>query len=266
MRRATKRASHVAWLGLLLLALISQPSSSRAGAWTQERGKGLVITTVTISRASDAFDSSGARAGLRDFRKNELKSYVEYGLRTGVTLLLAPTAQIVSDDASGTPQKARGLADVDLGARLRLFTRGAHVFSVEPHVILPGTLDNDENVLLASGKTDFELRALYGLSGRAFNKPFFLNGEGAYRRRGGVFPDEVRVDVSTGISPTARWQVIAKQSSIVSTERFSLHKLGGSLVYHLSQRVSLETGLMRAIAGREVVRENVYQMGIWVRF
>lgn len=266
MRGKTRQASGLTTLVLSLAALSFQPASGLAGAWTQERGKGQVITTVTISRATDAFDRSDAPGESRDFRKDEIKNFVEYGLLTGVTLLFAPTAQIVSDEAAGTTRKAKGLADTDLGVRLRLFTRGSQVFSLEPHVILPGTLDNEENVLIASGKTDYEIRALYGLGGRILKMPCFLNAESAYRHRGGVFPDEVRIDLSAGITPTARWQIITKESSLLSTERFSLHKIGGSAVYHLSQRLSLEAGLMRAIAGREVVRENVYQMGIWVRF
>ncbi len=55
--------------------------------------------------------------------------------------MLASSAQVLSDDASGTARKARGLSSVDLAARLRLFTRGSQVFSLEPHVILPGTVD-----------------------------------------------------------------------------------------------------------------------------
>jgi hypothetical protein len=249
-----------------VLTLFGLPADAFAGAWTQEPGKGQVITTITLSRADDAYDSSGARTSPRHFRKKELKSLVEYGLLKGVTLVLAPSAEMVSDDASGTTVKTRGLASTDLALRLRLFTRGNQVISVEPHVLFPGTIANETNALLSSGKTEFELRALYGMSGQALNKPYFINAEAAYRFRSSVFADEWRADLSIGISPLQRWQIIAKTSSIVSTEVFSLHKAGASIVYALSKRISLEAGMMRAIAGQDVVRENAYVAGVWVRF
>lgn len=258
--------NNAAVLALALALVLSWSPTARAGAWTQERGHGLVITTFTSSRADDAYDGSGARVGPRDFKKDELKTYAEYGLIRGVTLILAPSAQIVSDDASGVTRKERGLADVDLALRLRLFARGRRVISIEPHVILPGTVANKGNALLASGKTDFELRVLYGLSGQFLHKPVFFNAEAAFRSRSGAFANEWRGDLSAGIEPLPRWQIIAKTSSIVSTGGFSLHKAGASLVYALSKKLSLEASMTRAIAGRDVVREKAYVAGVWVRF
>ncbi len=63
-----------------LALVVGWSATAHAGAWTQERGKGLAITTMTTSRAADAYDSTGARVGPRDFRKDELKSLIEYGL------------------------------------------------------------------------------------------------------------------------------------------------------------------------------------------
>ncbi len=98
------------------------------------------------------------------------------------------------------------------------------------------------------------------------HKPFFVNAEAGFRRRSGSFGDEWRAELSAGVSPMRRWQIIAKTSSIVSAERFSLHKAGASVVFMLNKRISLEAGTMRAIAGQEVVRENAYTGGVWVRF
>lgn len=256
------------WLtiGFGVALIFGGSAPARAGAWTQDRGKGQVITTITTSRADESYDSDGTRVGPRKFRKEELTSLVEYGLFNGVTIVVAPSGQFVSDDASGSTVNTRGLSSVDLAARLRLFTRANQVFSLEPHAILPGTIDNPGNALLASNKTDFELRMLYGISGKIMHKPYFVDAEAAYRRRGGAFADEWRADLSAGVSPLPRWQIIAKTSSIVSTERFALHKAGASVVYVLNKRISLEAGTMRAIAGREVVRENAYTGGVWVRF
>lgn len=254
-----------AWAAVVMLVL-GCSTTAHAGAWTQVRGKGLAITTITTSSADDAYDSAGARAGSRDFKKTELKSLMEYGLRNSVTLMLAPSAQIVSDNVSGSTRKARGLSSVDLAARVRFFTRRNYIFSLEPHVILPGTIDNTDNALLASNKTDFELRALYGLSGELMHKSYFIDAQAAFRRRSGSFADEWRADFSAGYSPTSRWQIIAKTSSIVSTGRFALYKAGASVVFSLTKRISLEAGTMRAIAGREVVRENAYTGGLWMRF
>jgi hypothetical protein len=261
-----RRAWHPLILGLRLALLLGWSTAAFAGAWTQERGKGLAITTITASRASDAYDSTGARIGPRDFRKDELKSQLEYGLLNGITLVLAPSAQIVSDNSSGIARKERGLTSVDLAMRLRLLTRGRQVVSLEPHVILPGTVTNRDNALLASGKTDFEIRVLYGVDADLLHKPLFFNAEVGYRQRGGAFANEWRADLAAGLSPTRRWQVIAKTSSILSTGTFSLHKAGASLVFALNKQLSLEAGMMRAIAGTDIVRENAYVAGVWVRF
>lgn len=261
-----RRAWRFLVIGLRLGILLGWPSAAFAGAWTQERGKGLAITTITASRASDAYDDTGARIGPRDFRKDELKSQLEYGFLKGVTLVLAPSAQTVADNASGTVRKEHGLANVDLAMRLRLFTRGRQVVSLEPHVILPGTVANRDNALLASGKTEFEIRALYGVNEEFLHRPLFFNAEAGYRQRSGAFANEWRADLAAGLSLTRRWQIIAKTSSIVTTRQFSLHKAGASLVFALNKRLSLEGGMMRAIAGTDVVRENAYVVGVWVRF
>jgi len=44
-------------------------TDAMAGAWTQDKGRGLLITTVTVSRATDGFNDFGAVVDTPKFAK-----------------------------------------------------------------------------------------------------------------------------------------------------------------------------------------------------
>lgn len=64
----------------------------RAGAFMQEEGRGQIIISSTFDRSDRFFDASGKLQPLAQYRKFELTTYAEYGLRDWLTLIFAPSS------------------------------------------------------------------------------------------------------------------------------------------------------------------------------
>ena len=75
-----------------------------AGAWTQDKGKGLIITGTSYNQADRAFDSESKLRTPVEFEKLDSTLYIEYGLTDILTLVGNTTLQDVSFTSSEGPQ------------------------------------------------------------------------------------------------------------------------------------------------------------------
>src|SRR5262245_22876902 len=101
------------------LSLFCADTDAEAGAWSQPKGQGLAITTVTVSRASDGFDEFGAVVKTPEFAKEDYELYGEYGLTSRFTALLHTRYTRLHPDPPS--QSASGLAEGELGLRYGLY-------------------------------------------------------------------------------------------------------------------------------------------------
>lgn len=246
---------------ILALIVLLMPGRAMAGAWTQEKGHALLITTGRLAKADEGYDAYGLRSQSRDFEKREVEAYLEYGLRNSLTLVLAPSWQSVDDG----PRHDSGLAYSDLGLRMRLYDGRFGVFSFQPLLILPGTTAGSDNPLTGSGRLEEEARILLGNNFTLFGLTGFQNIEAAYRYRGHD-RSQLRSDFTIGLDLGPRVQLFAKSFTILGQDDFLMQKVQGSLSYALTQSLRVEGGYGVTVAGRNVVAERTGFLSIWLSY
>ncbi len=247
--------------------LLAPPAS--AGAWPQNKGKGLIIITTLFDRADQGFGPDGEIVDDGYFYKDETAVYLEYGLTADTTLVSRLAWQSVERRQGASLDDAQGLAASELGLRRRLWTSGQDTVSGQLAVLLPGAGENVSNQPLGSGETAWELRGLWG---HRFGTATFMDLQLAHRWRGGDDLDEARLDLTWGWQPGDRWQVLAQSFSVWSVEadrpgrpEFEQHKLQlsagrqwGAAEYHV--------GIAATPAGRNVINERMLFFSVWRRF
>jgi hypothetical protein len=263
--RAKRPVSPAAWLAALFSLFFLCPRDAEAGAWTQQKGHGLSITTVTISRASDGFDAGGAVIDTPDFRKEDYELYEEYGLTQHLTALL----HLRYTDLHPEPpsEHAAGLGETELGMRLGLYSGKRDVVSVQASVFMPG------GTVLTSGSLDGELRLNLGSDFRLWRWTGFLDTGFAYRGRMNHFRDELRADLTAGLNLTPSLQLLMQSFTVLTigagrTTAFQgqMSKAGLSLLYRVTPHWSLQLGGLETLSGTGVPRERAGLAALWYRF
>jgi len=250
-----------------------------AGAWTQEQGRGQLITTVTAYRVTSGYDRDRKRVDQTRFEKLELQPYFEYGVTAWLTVGAAPSYQWLSSGTGDARDRNQGLADAELFARTRLYRDEAQVVSAQGMVRVPMGYSTRDTPALGYDQVDLEARLLYGRSGRIGWGDWFVNLEGAYRWRLDTPADEVRLDLTAGLRPWERWQLLAQSFNIIgmrnagggptvqpSAPDYDLFKLQLSVVYDLTPTWSVQFGGYTEYAGRNTGAGNALLVALWTRF
>ena len=238
---------------------------ARAGAWPQEKGHGLAIATVTVSRASDGFDDSGAIVETPEFRKEDYELYSEYGLTNRITALLHTRYSDLHPEKPGV--NASGLAEAELGMRYGLYAGRRGVISVQASVFAPG------DTVLTSGSLDGELRINLGSNFKLWRWTGFLDTGFAYRGRMNRFRDELRSDVTIGLDLSPRFQLLARSFTVLTigpgrTTAFQgqMSKAELSVLYRVTPRWAVQLGGLTTLTGTGVPRERAAVAALWYRF
>ena len=247
--------------------LLAPPAS--AGAWPQDKVKGVLIITSLFDRADQGFGPDGETVDDGYFYKDETSAYLEYGLTSDTTLVSRVAWQSVERRQGARTDSARGLSASELGLRHRVWTSGPDTVSAQAVVLLPGSGENVSNQPLGSGETAWDVRGLWG---HRFGAHHFADLQLAHRWRGGDDLNEARLDLTWGWQPNDDWRVLAQSFSVWSVEparpgrpEFEQHKLQlsagrewGQAQYHL--------GVAVTPAGRNVINERMVFLAVWRRF
>ncbi len=253
------------------MAFATLTGQAFGAAWTLPTGDVQIITTYTYDEASDAFDEDGNRDLDADFYKHELSVLLEYGALDYVTLYIKPHFQIL--DVNGVEEG--GHAFTDVGLRVRLLHQNQDVFSLQGQITLPGDINGTQDVTLASGEFEAEIRALFGTSFMLGTVPAFIDLQGGYRYREGNPPDEWHADATFGWQLGDTVEVMFQSFNTwaegegddpIAYPYFRQHKVQGSLVFHASQELSLQLGGFYTWAGQNVIAEEGVIAGAWYRF
>lgn len=256
-------------LACLAAALLLPVGPALAGAWPQAAGTMEVIAGASYSESDSGFDG---RVGGPDpkFRKLEISPLVSWGLDGATTLGFQPSWQsLKADNAGGGSDKGAGLADAEFAIRRTLWQEGADIVAVQPLIRVPLGYDRGDQPPLGSGRVDAEMRALYG---HGFDGGFF-DAQVGYRTRGGPAADEMRLDLSLGWRPDADWLLLAQSFNAVSVGTpgagygdVRRYKAQLSAVRRLTDDVSLQVGLSKAIGGRNAGGERMALVALWWTF
>ncbi len=187
-------------LGVVLLSIA--PATSWAGAWSQEPGSYYAKVSGLFYHSQDVFNDMGKRAPMgmdgEEFRAAQSFLYVEYGLRKKLTLVGATSAGRLVGEDQFVESRTWGIGDVELGLKYQL-TEKRLVVSPQIMLKIPSGYNADFVPALGTGKFDVEARLL--LSRSLYPLPLYFSAEAGYRKRGGVYSDQVPYVAEVGATP-----------------------------------------------------------------
>ena len=282
------------WTLLAALLLAAAPAQLIAGAWTQAPG-GLYLKIAGLSFRSQQFlNAEGERLnrlekpGMEELRDRNASAYVEYGLREDLTLVASlPYKRLVhkkkevrffeSLDTTITrlypDENESGLADMEMRLRWRLLQDPA-VVSVTLGGKLPlgYEMQEESNVPLGTGEIDGDTRLLVGKS--LYPLPGYVTGAIGYRKRGGIFSDEMLYSLEAGFTyqnllvkavaegvrtfgdcgaTGAMGMLIGDQNSL---------KLAPGVIWSLNERLEIGADLFYIASGCNTAAGTTYAIGL----
>ena len=276
-------------------------SNAFAGAWTQDKGAGLIISGTSYNRANLAFDSQRKLSTPVDFEKIDSTFYAEYGVTNKLTLVGTTALQDVSFTSSEGPQIFRGFATSKLGLRYGVNTNSPWKLAVQPSLVIPAGGESIPDGDLGIGGAGAEMRLLAGRSIKLWNKAGFINAEAAYDYRSDGAPRQITTDLTIGVELVEHVQFISQafyrhtndaafeRDVILANESL---KLQASVVIdlpnirlkkghendegaareieedksNLPRKTSLQLGVFQTVAGRNIVRERGVMLTLWNKF
>lgn len=235
-----------------------------------DEGYGQFIAGIGFSEGSRRFDSAGRAKPSPAYRKILASGYLEYGWRSWLTLVAAPTLARQNGTSDNQITGSDGSA---FGARALLYSRAGQVVSLQ--VLVQPPLGGDRAGQLATGggrAFASDLRVQFGKGFALGAWPAFVDVAPGIRLRADPFPNEGRLDLTFGVRPTAGLMILMQDfittapSRGATVQQTSYAKLQGSLVLDLTPRWSVQVGAFHTIAGHNAVRETGPLAALWVRF
>lgn len=252
-------------------------ATGQSAAWTLPRGSGEAIVTMTYYTVDQRFDLDGNRTSQPRFTKLDTEAFAQFGVTDEITAGVNLRLQHLSSDSGGGTASSTGIGETDIFVRKRLLQLLNTVISVQGLIKTP-ELSSVEPAL-GFGQTDLELRLLAGNSGSLLIGSYFVDVEGALRRRFGAPADEFRADATVGVRPRGKWMFMLQSfntvglgdengAAVVQTSGLDAHRhqLQLSAVYELAPMLSLQAGVLRDVAGEDSGAGTALVAGVWLRF
>ena len=265
-----RRCGPLGRLAFALAAMACAPQAARAGAWTQNAGEGLIITSLW------GWVGHGAPWGgfypTVQQSQAELQTYGEYGLSDVWTIYgqmaiecerLSPPAQslYVGPDYSS------------LGLRAKLWATGGWVVSGEATMFFPGATYPRSPAQAGDNGGAAEGRGLAGYSFSLGSMPGFLDLELAWRFRTAGPPDEIHADATIGLKPRPGVIVMLQNFAVVSAPSINRSfpawrqdMIEASMVVPLSDRWSLQLGWFTTLLAVKTNTERGLAVALWRKF
>ncbi len=251
-----------------LMALAA--GQARAGAWTEPAGQGQMIATLFGWSGQGA--PWGGEASVQHESKAEAQTYVEWGLSDELTLvgqLGGGTYRLSAPDADSFT----GLDYTTLGARARVWTHDALVFSLQASVLVPGASDAARPAQAGNTGWAADVRALAGYSFDIDGRHAFVDAEAGYRQRTAGLPSEWHGDFTFGVDVAPRLTVLAQTFNTLSLgagapgfPAWTQSVLQLSAVYELGPHWSVQAGAFSTVTVRNTNSERGVMAAVWRRF
>lgn len=258
-------------IALAALAALILPGTALASAWTQEAGKGQVIVTGVYSNSTKGYDGNGDTIDISDYEKLEAYALIEYGVTDDLTLMVNPSFRHVGIEGPGADTS--GLGYTELGARYRVAHGDGWVASVQGTARIPGKKRTDSLAKVGSTDAEYDFRALVGKGFKLGQTDAFVDLQGGYRLRAGDPPNEYHADVTLGVRPAKKLQVIGQLFNTFSDgagqgvfNSYRYHNAYLSAVYDIDDHLSFQIGGLATLGGKNALRERGVITGLWYRF
>lgn len=256
-------------LGAIAMAAGAVTPAALGSAWTRPEGDLLILLPTSYTYADESFDSSGDRVDRADeFTMVEFSPLIEYGVSDSFTLGMQPKYRKVwIESAEGTTDSNSGLAETDLFARQRLWSRDNASLALQVGVKAPISPDEDARVALGRDQYDGEIKLAYGNRHTLANGRIFYSGEAGYTKRWEVPADEAFFNAFIGWAPGgSSWSFILRSANTVSVGNdddneeevlttfpdYNRHAAQLMTSYRLNNSVSLVGGVSTTYAGENV--------------
>ncbi len=227
----------------MILMLLLWPSLSVAGAWPREKG-GVFLSFSTTTRPSAQTHATQIDE-LAHSAENSL--YAEYGLTPRITL---------GFDGMMTDSTSYGqaliFARVALGDQA---ARNRYAASFGVGQFIDTVIDTDH--LEAEHTTLTRLGLHYG---RGLARGWIGADAYATQKSDGT---SLKLDATWGLKPWDRWMFIAQVQAGQPAEGDSYANFAPSVVWKMTDRVSLEVGLVQPLQGEG---EPALKLGSWTEF
>lgn len=244
---------------------------AHAGAWTLE--KGAVYNKIAANYfTSDSTFGTGAE-GFEEFTDFTVNYYGEFGLTDKLTLITQIPLRRSENTTAGESVDTFGVGDVDIGLRYNLLNE-KWVVSGQFLYKAPFLYDEDEELPLGNGQSDFEFRLQ---AGRSLFPYGYVGFEAGYRIRAEDPSDEFRYlaeygfDLNKNVYLRTKLDVIqAIDSTDIEIDltgspafpnAFDLGKVEASIGYKFNAKSSIEFTFTESIFGENILDGQTYQLG-----
>lgn len=249
---------------------------AHAGAWVQEEGNGLAVTTLKRYQSDRYWDQNSNLKRSSKYSKLEINPFFEYGATPDFTVGFNAFLNQVEVAGEG---RSLGLGDVEVFGRHRIWQGEQNIVSAQLLLKIP-ELGGRHAPPLGGDQYDVEAKLLYGRSGQwspVDGSEWYFNLETGVRKRFGAPADELRLDWLYGWrSGNKRWEIELKQENIIALQRggagdvrwsdYDLHKLSPSARYWVGRDWAVQGGLSFDIAGRKAGQGIGPFVALWMRF
>jgi hypothetical protein len=252
---------------LAFSALLLVAAGAQAGAWLEPPGQGEVILGGSFSDSLRSYDVRGRLAPVSSYRKLELTAYVEYGATESVTLIAQPS--VLDFRAKPPGESYAGMGVLEAGGRVKLYEIEETIFSAQ--ATLREATNARSRIFLDTGHgLQADARLLIGRSFTILGFPAFSNLEIGYRSPGG-FGHEIRAEATLGVRPIDKVLVLLQTFNISAVHTAPLYptrsnKLALSVVYDLTQSISVQVGGIIGLPGVNTTTERGIITALWYRF
>ncbi|MDP4593938.1 MAG: hypothetical protein NWT00_05135 [Beijerinckiaceae bacterium] len=251
------------------------PAAALAGAFMQPAGHGQAIITARFETSDTYLDSSGLARPVRDYRKFELQSWLEYGWNDAVTLIFAPSASQISTSLQANPlRRETKVSDtytrVEAGARFRIHQSSIGAVAFQATAAVTEKLASANQFGIRYDRNELDLRLLFGRNFSFGTWSGYLDLQGGYRLRAGA-PNEWRGDITNGMHILPQWLLLVQNFNLIAHKDAHKpgkrsHKAQVSLVYKLTGQWSLQAGSFTTFSARNARRDHGWLLAIWRGF
>lgn len=277
---------------LLLAVLPFLPSICHAG-WTQDEGHWFTAQQAAYFQTSHFIRDDGRKVKRPEFRKYEYNSYFEYGWQDGTTIganlflqkLEADDEQfnVATTSLETFTRTNFGLGDSEIFLRQRLWEGaffGNHaVFSIQPLIKFPVFYEDGEQPQSGTDAFDGELRLQGGYNFSFWDRQHFAKLEVGYRKRGGEWQDQLKMDATLGFSLGGGFTIMPQMfitqrtegaglssQSLSAANDYDLTVGQVSILYDIAPATTLQLGVYSRLAAQNTSDGEGITCALWYRF
>lgn len=292
----TKRLKFFLFIFFLIIVCISKIDDSKADAWTQNKGNGIIIGSIE-AKQFNGIDTIGRFDKNKPIHQTVFNVYGEYGITDRFTIggkIIAVDSMQMQDNTFLSKVKNRSFAldTTQFFTRIRIFKNDFFVLSIVAQIGLPSFYKESDISYFSIKKWNYEPRIEMGFN---FGKNDFLTLTAGYHRNIKHFYDEGRFELTYGhyiesVLFMAKLQkyiyiITNKDEMNLSYSKLSLlssiydylsksgfAKLNLSMVFPVDDKLKLEIGGYMSLKTKLLFTENLdlnlkgIYISVWYEF